>query len=81
MTVRTSCRLAIGLGIASLLALVLAGMALVDISHGEADPSLEWTVLRVALAVILTFDVFGLITLVRVNLRLTPEARALRTRP
>jgi hypothetical protein len=48
------------LGLLSVFAIVLAHLALTDISHGEADLTLEWNVLRLSFVVIITFHVVAL---------------------
>jgi hypothetical protein len=45
------------LGVMSVLAIGVSHLALTDIWHGEADVSLEWTVLRLAALVIIVFHV------------------------
>ena len=55
------------LGGAAFLAVVAAHLALIDISHGEADLRLEWTVLRVAFAVIVAAQAVGMYTLMRIR--------------
>jgi hypothetical protein len=60
MTLRTASRVSLWLGSLSLAALVLANLALVDIYHGEADPTLEWNVVRLAFFVILAFHAVAL---------------------
>lgn len=51
--IRTAC-------VISLTALVLAGLALKDISRGEADVNLEWNVVQAALGVMLVFHILNL---------------------
>ncbi len=51
---------AVRLGLLSLFAIVLAYLALTDISHGEADLTLEWNVLRLSFVVIIAFHVVAL---------------------
>jgi uncharacterized membrane protein YidH (DUF202 family) len=65
MKTETLYRTAFGLGVASAAALVAAHLALTDISHGEADVTLEWNVLRAAFVVIGAFHVAGLAALRR----------------
>jgi hypothetical protein len=65
MKTDTLYRTACGLGVASAAALLVAHLALTDISHGEADVTLEWNILRVAFLVILAFHVAGLAALRR----------------
>jgi hypothetical protein len=56
----------IGLGLASLVAVLVGHLALTDIYHGEGDLSQEWSALRVCAGVIVAFQVYALITLSRV---------------
>jgi len=42
----------------SLIALVASMLALTDISHGEADVTLEWNVVRVGLVIMFAFHVW-----------------------
>jgi hypothetical protein len=60
MTLRTTSRIALVLGALSLAAVLIAGMALQDIYHGEADLTLEWRVLQVSSLLILSFHAFAL---------------------
>jgi Na+-transporting methylmalonyl-CoA/oxaloacetate decarboxylase beta subunit len=55
--VRSGIRIAQGLGVLSLLAIVAAFLALTDIGHGEPDLTLEWNVLRVAALTVIAFHV------------------------
>jgi hypothetical protein len=48
------------LGLFSVFAIVLAFLALTDISHGEADVTLEWNIVRLSFVVIITFHVVAL---------------------
>jgi hypothetical protein len=52
-----------GLGVASLVAILVAHLALTDIHHGEADVTLEWNILRLAFAVTISFHAAALLTL------------------
>ena len=54
------------LGIASVLALVVAYAAITDIVHGESDISNEIIALRLSLSIIFIFTIFTGITLVRI---------------
>jgi len=56
----------LSLGILSLIALAFSHLALTDIVHGEADVSLEWTILRVTVLVLLAFIGSSLFTLIRI---------------
>ena len=59
-------RTCISLGLASLIAVLVSHLALTDIYHGESDLSQEWNVLRVCFGVIVAFQVYALISLLRV---------------
>jgi hypothetical protein len=59
----TAYRFTLGLGVASLAAILTAHLALTDIYHDEADVTLEWRVLRGAFAVILSFHAAALLAL------------------
>jgi len=54
------------LGVLSLFSIAICFLALVDVFHGESDLSLEWRALRLSFSIILIFNVFSVITLVRV---------------
>ncbi|NCP15674.1 hypothetical protein GW866_01335 [bacterium] len=56
----------LSLGILSLIAMAFSHLALTDIAHGEADVSLEWTILRVTALTLLTFIGATFFTLFRV---------------
>lgn len=58
--VRTARGIALALAPISLLALVLAALALQDIYHGETDLWLEWTVVRTAFAIVAVFHALAL---------------------
>ena len=60
MTLSTASRVSFWLGLLSLAALLLANLALIDIYHGEADTTLEWTAVRWSFAVILAFHAVAL---------------------
>jgi hypothetical protein len=60
MTLRTTSRIALVLGALSLVAMLIAGMALQDIYHGEPDLTLEWRALQVSSLLILAFHAFAL---------------------
>lgn len=66
MALNRAARTCIGLGWASLVAVLVGHLALTDIFHGEGDLTQEWNVLRVCFAVIVAFQVYALITLRRV---------------
>ena len=59
-------RISFGLGILSLLAVVVSHLALTDIYHGETDVLLEWRVVQLAFPIIVAFQVSALVTLWRV---------------
>jgi len=59
-------RISFGLGILSLLAVVVSHLALTDIYHGETDVLLEWRVVQLAFLIIVAFQVSALVTLWRV---------------
>jgi hypothetical protein len=61
----------IALGVVSVFSLGVSHFALTDIYHGEGDLSLEWNILRGCFAVILTFQIYALVTLRRVARQLT----------
>ena len=65
MTTETLYRTAFRLGVASAVAILAAHLALTDIRHGEAGVTLEWKVLRVAVLVIVAFQIVGLAALRR----------------
>ena len=56
----------LSLGILSLIAMAFSHLALTDIVNGEADVSLEWTILRVTALVLLAFIGSSLFTLIRI---------------
>jgi hypothetical protein len=56
----------LSLGILSLIGMAFSHLALTDIVHGEADVSLEWTILRVTALVLLAFIGSSFFTLIRV---------------
>jgi hypothetical protein len=60
MTLQTTSRLTLGLGVLSVLAILAASMALQDIYHGEPDLTREWRMLRVSFLIVLVFHVFAL---------------------
>jgi len=63
MQLKNQIRLAIALGILSLVAGILGHLALTDIYHGESDLSLEWNMLRLGAVIIVIFIFHTLITL------------------
>ena len=50
-------RLSLGLGCLSAVCIVLMFLALTDIYHGEADLSLEWRIVQVALVAMVAFHI------------------------
>ena len=56
----------LSLGILSLVAMAFSHLALTDIAHGEANVSLEWTILRGTALILLTFIGSSLFTLIRI---------------
>jgi hypothetical protein len=70
----TAYRFALGLGGASLVAILVAHLALTDIRHGEADMTLEWNVLRGGFAVIISFHVAALLAIGRAMRQATGAA-------
>jgi hypothetical protein len=60
---RTQIRVTIVLGGLSLLAGLIAHLALTDIYHGEPDVTLEWSIVRVCTLVLLVFIGMALFTL------------------
>jgi hypothetical protein len=65
MRIKHWARISLGLGVLSLLAVVASHLALTDIYHAEGDLALEWSVLRVCAAIIVSFQVLTLLTLGR----------------
>jgi len=63
MELKNQIRVAIILGILSLIAGVLGHLALTDIYHAESDLSLEWNMLRIVAVVFLVFIGYTLMTL------------------
>jgi hypothetical protein len=55
------------LGVVAALGLVLSGLALIDIGHGEADLRLEWWVVRIAFLAIAIFVATVFVTLGKVR--------------
>lgn len=62
-------RVALAFQALAVVALGVAHLALTDIWHGESDLRLEWQVLQVAAAVILTASVVSIETLRRMRAR------------
>ena len=63
---KTQIRVTIALGVLSLLAGFVTHLALIDIYHGEADVTLEWSMVRVCALIVLVFIGMALFTLGRV---------------
>jgi len=63
MELKNQIRVAIILGILSLIACVLGHLALTDIYHAESDLSWEWNMLRIVAVVFLVFIGYTLMTL------------------
>lgn len=70
MNSRLLWHLAFGLGTLSLLAIIVAQLALTDIYHGETDVSLEWRAVQAAFGVIIAFHLTALVALIRLR---TPD--------
>lgn len=68
---KTQIRVTIALGVLSLLAGSITHLALTDIYHGEADVTLEWSVVRICALVLLAFICMALFTLRRALRELT----------
>lgn len=56
----------LSLGILSLIAMAFSHLALTDIAHGEANVSMEWTILRVTALILLAFIGSSLFTFIRI---------------
>ena len=67
MSNRRLANIALVLGIASLIAGVVGALALTDISHGEADVTVEWRALQVAAIVVLAFHAIAIAALRRLR--------------
>jgi hypothetical protein len=63
MQLKTQIRIAIVLGILSLLAGLLGHLALTDIYHAEENLALEWNMLRLFAVIFLAFIAYTLNTL------------------
>ena len=59
---KKSARLTVGIGIASVFAIVLCHLALTDIWHGETAVETEWKVVQIGFAIILAFHAAALVT-------------------
>ena len=68
---KTQIRVTIVLGALSLLAVLIAHLALTDIYHGEVDVTLEWSVVRICALVLLVFISMAMFTLRRALRELT----------
>lgn len=60
MTLRVASKVSLWLGVMSVMAVILANLALQDIYHGEPDLTLEWRAVRVSFLIILVFHAFAL---------------------
>jgi hypothetical protein len=63
MSLVTQARITYGLGVLSVVAVVVSHLALTDIRHGKQDVALEWAALRTAFAAIVVFQISALVTL------------------
>ena len=63
MGVKNQIRLAMTLGVLTLVAGMLGHLALTDIYHAETDVTLEWNMLRLFAVVFLTFIGYTMFTL------------------
>ncbi len=63
---KTAIKITLGLGILSVIGLVMSHLALTDISHCEPDLTFEWKALQISFLVIITFHVSAIYTLTRV---------------
>ncbi len=54
----------LGIGIVSVLAIVLCHLALTDIWHGEGSLELEWKMVQISFAAIIAFHAAALVTAV-----------------
>jgi hypothetical protein len=68
---KTQIRVTIALGALSLIAGLITHLALTDIYHGEADVTLEWSIVRLCAFVFLVFIGMALFTLRRALRALT----------
>ena len=78
VTLQSIGRIALRTGVLSMLAVILAILALHDIYHGEADVKLEWMMVRVSFVVIIIFHVLALTAAwkaSRLPVRADPRAR------
>ena len=69
---KRTARMALGLGVLSLFALVASVFALNSIARGESNVTIEWAVIRVTTFIVLMFIALSFVTLTRV-LRLPEE--------
>jgi hypothetical protein len=58
---------ALRLGALSLVAIVLALLALTDIGHGESDLTLEWNAVRMSFLIIIAFHLVAMRALTQVR--------------
>lgn len=59
---KKSARVTLGIGLLSIVAIVLSHLALTDIWHGETEVDLEWTMVQIGFAIIIVFHVAALAT-------------------
>ena len=67
MRTPTTRQIALCLGYLSSLGVIASVLALTDIFHGEADVSLEWSVLRVAFLLSIAFHGVSIVALTRAS--------------
>ena len=63
---KRNARMALALGVLSLLGIGASVFALNDIAHGESDLTMEWAILRVTALIVLMFIALSFVTLTRV---------------
>ena len=63
---KTQVAVTMALGALSLVAGLLSHLALTDIYHGEAEVTLEWSIVRACAAVLFVFIAMAMLTLGRV---------------
>jgi hypothetical protein len=63
---KISATISIGLGILSVIAILMCHLALTDIWHSEGDLTLEWRVLQFGFLAIILFHVSAFVTLFHV---------------
>jgi len=60
---KTSARISLGLGILSILAVLVCYLALTDINHGEGDLKLEWACVQIGFTIFILFIFSTFVTL------------------